>query len=101
MGFDKAEKSMSPKERDGPAKMIVTTAYAMKPLTLAQYAPKTSPHPFVDRSKGGFIAMLEVFKPAFTDQIASTDDLTHAPSICSSCNSPQLLSEPLFTFRGG
>jgi len=62
MGFYKAEKSMNPKESVGPAVVIVSSANAMEPYAFAQYAPKTSSHPFVHYGKGRFVTMFEVIQ---------------------------------------
>ena len=83
MGLYKAEKSMSPKVRVGPAKMIVAMADAMQPLTLAQYAPKAPPNPFVDGSKGGFMTVLEVFKPALQSAVNIGNNLSQATAVAA------------------
>ena len=64
MSLYKAEKPMNLKVCVGPAKMIVSTANAMKPFALTQNTAKTSPYPFVDHWKGGFVTVFEVFKPS-------------------------------------
>ena len=98
MGLYKAKKSMSPKELVWPAKMIVATADAVEPLTFAQDASQTSPHPFIDYSKSGFVTMFEVLKPTSQCAVNVFDNFGQTATVAARGFGSNGISELLQTF---
>jgi hypothetical protein len=99
MGFQKAEKSRSPKECVRPSKLIVARADAVEPLAIAQDAPKPSPHPFVDHGKVGSMIMLEVFKPTSQVAVSIFDNLSQTAFLAARGFGSDGIFELLHAFR--
>jgi hypothetical protein len=101
MGFYKAEKPMTSKERVWPAIMIVAPTDPVEPYALAQDAPKSAAHPLVNQREGPFATMLEVLEPSPQGTIDPVDDYCKAVAIAAPGFGTNGVFELLQTFRSG